>query len=105
MLTGEEKRFIKSWEEQRTGGKFKYYLLYILAGGFICTLVLSFLDSLIFPAMLKINVSFPFIVIASFVLVTLITIITWGKNEKRFKTIIKREIREGQLKDEKESGS
>jgi tryptophan-rich sensory protein len=101
VLTTEEKRFIKYWEEQRTGGKFKYYLLYILAGTFIATLVLSFLYSIIISALFRIDFGLIAIIVIAFLLVTFLTITTWDKNEKKFKRIIKREIQEGQRQDDK----
>ena len=97
MLTATEKRFIKYWEEQRTGGRVKYYLLYILLGTFIATLVLSFLTQVLG---LGLPENLLKIVIGSFSIVTISTVITWGLNEKKFKGIIQREIREGMRKDE-----
>lgn len=95
MLTASEKRFIKSWEEQRQGGKVKYYLLYIIVGTFPAILVLSFLASL-FGAFSKLWITIPL----SFVVSTVYTIRTWAANEKKFKAIIQREIHEGMLRDE-----
>lgn len=85
-------------EEQRKGGRYKYYLLYIIAGTFVAILILSFLAAMVggFPEMLKL------IVIISFSIVALATIISWQLNEKKFKSIIQREIREGMKKDEAE---
>jgi ABC-type multidrug transport system permease subunit len=97
MLTATEKRFIKYWEEQRKGGRVKYYLLYILAGTFVAILVLSFL-LLMFG--LDLANTLWFIIVGSFVVVTTATILTWMINEKKFKGIIQREIREGMQKDE-----
>lgn len=97
MLTATEKRFIKYWEEQRQGGRVKYYLLYIISGTFVTILVLSFLS-------LMLGLGFPenlwWIIIGSFALVTIATVLTWGLNEKKFKRIIQREIKEGMEKDE-----
>lgn len=95
MLTATEKRFIKSWEEQRQGGKVKYYLLYIVVGTFPAILVLSFLASL-FGAFNKLWITIPL----SFVVSTVYTIRTWAGNEKKFKAIIQREIHEGMQRDE-----
>ena len=100
MLTATEKRFIKYWEEQRTGGRVKYYLLYILLGTFIATLVLSFLTQVLG---LGLPENLILIVIGSFCIVTIATVLTWGVNEKKFKSIIQREIREGMRKDEEEN--
>lgn len=97
MLTATEKRFIKYWEEQRTGGRVKYYLLYILLGTFIGTLVISFLTQVLGFGLPENLVK---IVIGSFCVVTITTILTWWLNEKRFKGIIQREVREGMKRDE-----
>jgi len=99
MLTATEKRFIKYWEDQRQGGKLKYYLLYILTGSFVATLVLSFL-----ALMVGFNLPDNLVLIAvgSFAIVTIATLLSWWYNEKRFKKIIQREIREGMKRDETE---
>lgn len=99
MLTATEKRFIKYWEEQRTGGRVKYYLLYILLGTFIATLVISFLTQVLGFGLPE---NLVLIVISSFCVVTITTILAWRLNEKRFKGIIQREIREGIRKDKDE---
>lgn len=95
MLTASEKRFVKSWEEQRQGGKTKYYLLYIIIGTFPAILVLSFLASL-FGAFSKLYITIPL----SFAVSIAYTVRTWSANEKKFKSIIQREIQEGMLRDE-----
>jgi hypothetical protein len=97
MLTTAEKRFIKYWEEQRKGGKLPYYLLYILAGTFIATMVLSFLSGMFMTGFPE---NIPYIILASFLIVTIATVLTWSNNEKRFKRIIQREISEGKQKDQ-----
>jgi hypothetical protein len=98
VLTATEKRFVKSWEEQRQGGKVKYYLLYIIIGTFPAILVLSFLASL-FGAFTKLWLTIPL----SFAVSIVYTIRTWANNEKKFKAIIQREIREGMLRDEEKA--
>lgn len=97
MLTAAEKRFIKSWEEQRQGGKVKYYLLYIIVGMLPAILVLSFLASM-FGFFHKLWLT----IALSFIIVTIATIRTWAVNEKKFRSIIQREIREGKLRDDGE---
>ena len=98
MLTASEKRFIKSWEEQREGGKVKYYLLYILMGTFVSTLVLSFLTQVLGMGLVE---NLWLIIIGSFSIITIATVFSWWQNEKKFKGIIQREIREGMKRDEK----
>jgi hypothetical protein len=103
VLNPAEKRFIKYWEEQRVGGKYKYYLLYILVGTFISVLILSFVYSIVISSTFSLDWGVLPILIVSVVLVTVLTIVTWDRNEKKFKAIIKREIREGQQQDDKNS--
>jgi hypothetical protein len=95
VLTASEKRFVKSWEEQRQGGKVKYYLLYIIVGTFPAILVLSFLASL-FGAFTKLWITIPLSLVVSIIY----TVRTWAANEKKFKAIIQREIHEGMKRDE-----
>ena len=97
MLTASEKRFVKSWEEQRQGGKVKYYLLYIIIGSFPAVLVLSFLTSLFGAFSRLIWITIPL----SFLISMIYTVRTWAVNEKKFKAIIQREIKEGINKDER----
>jgi hypothetical protein len=93
VLTAEEKRFIKSWEEQREGGKFKYFALYLFAGTFVGSIVLSFLSVMfnwgLFPGNLVVIIG------GSLLLISVLTMASWSKNEKRFKRIIQREIKQG----------
>ncbi len=96
MLTSAEKRFIKYWEEQRVGGKVKYYLLYIIVGTFMAVLGLFFLYSVFISPAFRWRFGVIAILVAAPVLVTLITVMTWSRNEKKFKEIIRREMREGE---------
>ena len=102
MLTATEKRFIKFWEDQREGGRIKYSLLYILTGSFVATLVLSFLLVIVGGDLPNNLVR---IAIGSFCIITFATFFSWWYNEKKFKKIIQREIREGMKRDELEAGN
>lgn len=93
MLTAKERRFIKYWEEQRTGGQAPYLTLYIIAGTFISVLIVFFLFS-IFGIKLRGNIWM--VPVISVVAITSITIASWKRNEKRFKEIIKREMEDGE---------
>ena len=101
MLTTTVKRFVNYLVDQRQGGRIKYSLLYIITGSFVATLVLSFLS-------LMVGVDLPnnleLIAIGSFCIITIATIFSWWYNEKKFKKIIQREIREGIKKDEMKNG-
>ncbi|WP_127130310.1 hypothetical protein [Pseudoflavitalea rhizosphaerae] len=92
MLSAKERRFIKYWEEQRVGGQRPYLTLYILAGTFISTIVVFFLF-----AMLGIDLegTLWMVPVISVIAITVISVATWKRNEKRFKEIVKREIEEG----------
>ena len=97
MLTAKEKRFIRYWEEQRTGGKGSYLTLYILAGTFIATIIVFFI-----LAMFGIDFDQKIWLIptVSAVIVIVASTLTWKVNEKKFKQIIKREIELGMEKGE-----
>jgi hypothetical protein len=97
MLTPSEKRFLKYWEEQRRGGRLPYHLLYILAGTFIASIVTVFVSMMFgmgFPDYV------PLFVAGSFVLVTVATVTSWQVNEKKFRALIRREVKEGKNRDE-----
>lgn len=96
MLTVSEKRFIKYWEEQRRGGRLQYYLLYILAGTFIASIVVSFVGMMFWHQFLYYILE---VFLGCFVLVIAITVWSWAGNEKKFKAIIQREVKEGKERD------
>ena len=99
MLTAKEKRFIRYWEEQRKGGKWKYYLLYIPIGTFISSVVIAFLMSMLLFNFVS---NIPFVVITGFIIITLITVLSWAANENKFKKIIRREVKQGRSKEEQQ---
>ncbi|HKH59990.1 MAG TPA: hypothetical protein VKA49_04110, partial [Flavitalea sp.] len=41
MLSSSEKRFVRYWQEQRTGGRWSYYALYIAIGTVMATIIFS----------------------------------------------------------------
>lgn len=89
MLTKEERRFMRSWEEQRKGGQAKYYLLYIPIGTIVGSLGVFFIASIFSVGMPRNLLIIPAI---SFVLVSILTTIGWRKNERKWKMLIRREI-------------
>lgn len=92
MLSASEKRFMKYWEEQREGGKWSYYLLYIIAGTIVACIALFFVLHMF---AVKFMGQLWIIPVASFVIITVSTVITWAGNEKKFKRIQHREAEEG----------
>lgn len=96
VLSAKEKRFIKYWEEQRTGGRLSYFALYIPVGTFLCSVITAFLFSMLSIVGREYFVS---VAIVSAILSITITILTWQNNERKFKSIIRREVKEGQASD------
>jgi hypothetical protein len=91
LITRREKRFIRSWQEQREGGKWTYYLLYTFAGGFI----ISLLSYILILWILQIRVPKPYWILPVFGVsaAAVIAVLVWRTNEKKFKGIIRREIK------------
>lgn len=97
MLSTKEKRFIKYWEEQRTGGRWSYFALYIPVGTFLCAILTTFLFSMF--SMIEVNF-FVVVAVVSALLATMISIGAWYNNERKFKKLIHREVTRGKLRDE-----
>ena len=96
MLSAEEKRFVRYWEDQRKDGKRSYFLLYIIAGTIVSSIVVSFVAAMLFSFGMPER---PWVIpIVSFVITSLLTIYSWKKNEQQFKRIINREINDGELR-------
>lgn len=93
MLSTTEKRFIRYWEEQRTGGRWSYYALYIIVGTLIATLILSTFLFLFFKTFFG-SLTFWVALSSAFILSCVATVVTWTFNEKKFKQIIRREMGE-----------
>lgn len=89
MLTKEERRFLRSWEDQRKGGKLSYFLLYIIAGSIVMTIGVGFVWSMVQFSLPKPLWAIP---LTSFVLSSLYAGLTWRRGEAKFKRLIKREV-------------
>ena len=102
MVSADEKRFLRYWQDQRTGGKLSYYLQYTLIGAFIISLFVFVTMFLLLNYYVT-----PFILIfvpASCVVASLLlTHYSWVKNEGRMKRIIKREVNQSKLADNSET--
>lgn len=94
MISTSEKRFIRYWEEQRTGGRWSYYALYIIIGTLLATIILSTFLFLFFQVIFG-SLSFWVALFAGFLISFIATVLTWSSNEKKFKKIIRREIDNG----------
>jgi len=91
LLSTTERRFIRYWEEQRTGGRWSYYALYILVGTLLATIILSTFLFLFFRVLFG-SITFWVALFAALLISSLSTALTWAHNEKKFKNIIRREM-------------
>jgi hypothetical protein len=91
MLNTEERRFLRNWEEQRKDGKSQYFLLYIIAGSIVMTIGVFFVASMFTFG--RPNKLWP-IPLTSIAIMTTYTWLSWKNNEKRWKSLIKRELEE-----------
>ena len=89
MLSPTEKRFIEYWKDQRTGGMWKYIILYAIVWTFIGILLLFALSILNF---FYLDVT-GFIPSVSGILIISIlgSLYFWQKNEKRMRMLEERE--------------
>jgi ABC-type multidrug transport system fused ATPase/permease subunit len=96
MLSSEEKRFIRYWEDQREDGIISYYLQYTLVGAFIISLFVFI--ALFFLLNYYVTIFILIVVpVCSIVAGFLLTHYSWLKNESRLKRLIKREVSQGKL--------
>lgn len=94
MLSNTEKRFVRNWEEQRAGGRFSYVALNTLAG----TIMLSLFSFLVLFFGMHVLFSWALLIIVSsisLVVAAIVSYIVWGKNEQKWKALIRREINNG----------
>jgi len=92
MLTTSEKNFIRDWQIQKEGPKWKYYLQYIIAWSTVIFLSLFFLLKLIMADRTMGGwTSFYIVVPLSVLLAALITHLVYQTNEKKLKIILERE--------------
>lgn len=92
MLTTKEKVFIRDWQIQKAGPKWKYYLQYIIAWSTVIFLSLFFLLKLMMPDRSMGGwTSFFIIVPISIAFAALITHLVYQSNEKKLQQIQHRE--------------
>lgn len=91
-MTNEEKKFIRDWQIQKEGAKWKYYLQYIIAWSTVIFLSSFFLLKLIMADRSMGGwTSFYIILPASVLAAALITHLVYQTNETRLQRILKRE--------------
>ena len=92
MLTINEQKFIRDWEFQKEGPKWKYYFQYIIAWSSVIFLSLFFLLKLIVPDRSMGGwTSFYIVVFVAIIMASLITHIVYRTNEKKLESIKQRE--------------
>jgi cation transporter-like permease len=92
MITNTERHFINYWQEQKSGPKWKYYLLFSLAWSVVSFLVIFFLTKL-FTNLWETggaNLIYVLILISLIVGISS-THFSYVANEKRLKKILDRE--------------
>jgi hypothetical protein len=91
MLSIKEKRFIKSWQDQRKGGRGPYILLYTIVGFLIIT-ILTFVVLLLGISLFLTPMMLWVVPGSALVTALIIAIGAWQLSESKFKKIIRREI-------------
>ena len=92
MLTNSEKIFIRNWQIQKEGAKWKYYLQYIIAWSTVIFLATFFLLKLIMSDRSMGGwTSFYIILPSSIALAALITHLVYQTNEKKLEKILNKE--------------
>lgn len=92
MITTSEKVFIRDWEIQKEGPKWKYYLQYIIAWSTVIFLSLFFLIKVIISER-NIGGWTSFIIVLSVAILSasIITHLVYQTNQKKYKIIEERE--------------
>gem|GEM_PF-789038 len=92
LMTSSDRHFLEQWKEQRSGPKWKYYLLYSVAWTVVSFLVIFFLTKLFTNLWETGGANLIYILIAiSIVSGILSTHFTYLTSEKRYKKIVDRE--------------
>ena len=94
MLSTSDKTFIRDWEIQKEGPKWKYYLQYIVAWGTVIFLSLFFLLKLVMSDRTMGGwTSFYIIAPIAIVMAVIITHLVYQANEKKLKLILQKKDR------------
>lgn len=92
MLTKAEQRFTQQWREQKSGPKWKFYLLFSCAWSVVSFLVIFFLIKLFTQLWETGGANLIYIlIIISIIVGTLSTHLTYTMNEKKYKQIMEKE--------------
>lgn len=92
MITNAERRFINQWLEQKSGPKWKYYLLFSLAWTVVSFLVIFFLIKLFTSLWETGGQNLIYILVGISLLIGIsYTHFTYSTNEKKYHKIMERE--------------
>ena len=91
MITNSERHFIEDWQEQKSGPKWKFYLLFSIAWTVVSFLVIFFLTKLFTDLWENGGANLIYILVAiSIILGFLSTHFTYVINERRFRKIVQK---------------
>jgi hypothetical protein len=94
MITNAERRFIEQWRDQKSGPKWKYYLLFSFAWTVVAFLVIFFLLKLFTNLWATGGPNLIYIMIGAALIIGFFsTHFTYVNNEKKYHTIMERERR------------
>ena len=92
MITNAERRFIEQWREQKSGPRWKYYLLFTFAWTVVSFLVIFFLLKLFTNLWETGGPNLIYIMIAAAIIIGFFfTHFTYVANEKKYRAIMERE--------------
>jgi hypothetical protein len=91
-MTNSERRFVEQWREQKSGPRWKYYLLFSLAWSVVSFLVIFFLTKFFTQLWENGGADLIYILIAISILSGIgWTHISYVNNEKRYQSILQKE--------------
>jgi hypothetical protein len=91
-MTNSERRFVEQWREQKSGPRWKYYLLFSLAWSVVSFLVIFFLTKLFTQLWENGGADLIYILIGISILSGIgWTHISYVNNEKRYQSILQKE--------------
>ncbi|MEO8821696.1 MAG: hypothetical protein ABI267_09680 [Ginsengibacter sp.] len=92
MITKSERRFIEQWRDQKSGPKWKYYMLFSTAWSVVSFLVIFFLLKLFTDLWATGGPNFIYLLIAAALIIGVSsTHITYVTSEKKYHQILSRE--------------
>ncbi|MDP4283484.1 MAG: hypothetical protein Q8891_03605 [Bacteroidota bacterium] len=95
MITNSEKHFINNWQEQKSGPKWKYYLLFSFAWSVVSFLVIFFLTKLFTNLWETGGASLIYIFVTLSIIIGFFsTHFTYVVNERRLKNILQKDKEE-----------